>query len=249
MTTAKTTTKKTTTMRPFSSTAIVGHLTSRNAPWGIVGSSLMLWHPDVFPLWLGASLLALSIGLSFWLLFGFPGHRRFVAVLKALHRELRWFDADAVTWFRPDQLDALRTALAARQVVVHELAGATIRSVTELQADLQQRFGSRTLPKDPAANAVTILAQMATRRGGVHALLWHDASVFAQHDPEGHARFVAKWTTAMAQATPHVLLFLAKPMPVPAPAAEPADQPEPAGTTAAAPDEAWWKARPGELAD
>lgn len=246
MTTAKTT-KKTTTMRPFSTTPIVGHLTARNAPWGVAASSLMLWRPDVFPLWLGIPLLVLFTGLWFWLVFGFHGHRRFVAVLKELHRELRWFDADAVTWFRPDQLDELRTALAARQVVVHELAGATIRSVTDLQADLQQRFGSRTWPKDPAANAAVILAQMATRRGGVHALLWHDASVFAQHDPEGHARFVARWTTAMAQATPHVLLFLAKPMPLPAPTV-PTEDPAPVAA-APAPDAAWWKARPGELAN
>jgi hypothetical protein len=193
-----------------------------------------------------ASMLIAALTVVIWSCVGYPGHRHFAGTITHLHGRLHWFDADTITWFPKDQLAELRARLAERDVVVHELDGTTISSLAALVTELHRRFGKRAGPKDPAANAASILVEMATRHGGTHALLWHDFDTFARRDPEGHGRFAARWTNTVALAMPHVLLFVERPQPH---AAESRFERTEPGAAAPATADAWWERRPGELVD
>ena len=236
-------------IRSISDAPILGHLSRLCARHGdltpfVVLLILLQWN--LLPLWAIASMLVAALVLRIWTHVGYPGHRHFAGTITHLHGRLHWFDADTVTWFPKDQLAELRARLAERDVVVHELDGTTISSLAALVTELHRQFGKRAGPKDPAANAASILVEMVTRQGGTHALLWHDFDTFARRDPEGYGRFMARWTNTVALAMPHVLLFVERPLPT---AAEPTvERNEPAAAELAATG-AWWERRPGELVD
>lgn len=236
-------------IRSISDAPILGHLSrrcTRHGDWMPFAILLIFLQGDLFPLWAIASMVVAGLVLVIWSNLGYPGHRHFAGTIKHLHGRLHWFGADTVTWFPKDRLPELQASLAERQVIVHELDGTTISSLPALVTELQRRFGKRAGPKDPAANAASILVDMAQRRGGTHALVWHDFDTFARRDPEGHGRFMARWTNTVALSMPHVLLFVERPLPK---AAEPTmERNEPAAAELAATG-AWWERRPGELVD
>lgn len=233
-------------IRSISDAPILRHLTSRYVRVTMLCSSVPLWRWDPFPLWFTITIMVSALVILIWVTSCLPGHRHFAGTIEHLHRRLHWFDADTVAWFPRDQFPELQAVLAERDVVVHELDGTTISSLAQLVTELQRRFGKRAGPKDPAANAASILVDMATRHKGTHALVWHDFDTFAQRDPEGYGRFVARWTNTVALAMPHVLLFVERPLPK---AAEPAVERKDTAAAELATTGAWWERRPGELVD
>lgn len=251
-------TRKTTRTRPFSTTPILTSLITRRAHWLVVLPLLFMPHHigDVLPVVVMVVLFAAVVALKIWLLTSHPGHRTFVQVLRSLHQDLPWFEAASITWMHDDQMADLRAALTRDDVSTHEIDGATVHSAERLAAQLEQEFGSRTFPADPIAKCLAILSKVGEDQQRAHVLLWTRADTMASADPEGFTRFVAAWTSAMHTTTPHVLLFLARPLPAQAThLAEPSDT-EPRVATppearrpdpAYAPGNAWWRPRPGEM--
>ena len=201
-------------------------------------------------------LFAAVVALEIWLLTGHPGHRTFVRVLRSLHHDLPWFEAASITWMHDDQMADLRAALTRDDVTTHEIDGTAVHSAERLAAQLEQQFGSRTFPADPIAKCLAILSKVGEDRQRAHVLLWTRADAMATADPEGFTRFVAAWTSAMHTTTPHVLLFLARPLPAQGTSLAEPSATEPGAATppeARRPDPAyaagnvWWRPRPGEM--
>lgn len=225
-------------MRSFSHTPIAASLAAWRVHWTPLLSLLTLQL-------LGTSLrfelvltvFALAGAFELWLLFCRDPHRQFEPVVRALHRELPWFHAEATTWLLPAQVSELRQALERQGVQLHVLDGASIRSSAQLVDALQRSFGPRRWPKEPVARSITILGKLGARAERGVAVLWLHAEAFARGDVEGHARFATMWAATMASAAPHVLLFLVKP----APGTEVAPV-QPVSVPGA-----WWRRNPGEL--
>ena len=184
-------------------------------------------------------VFALTGAFELWLLFSHDPHRQFEPVVRALHRELPWFHAEATTWLLPARVAELRRALELRSIPLHVIDGASIRSATELVDELQRRFGPRRWPSEPVARSVAILNKLGARTERGVAVLWLHAEAFARGDVEGHARFATMWAATVASAAPHVLMFLVKPEPAPGTEVAPVQPVSVPG--------AWWRRNPGEL--
>lgn len=234
-------------IRLFSNTPIARWITARQATISVGGGWAGLHLLDA-PLWVKLPLLALTIAFFLWIVLG-AAHGRFLDATRTLHRQLRWFDGDAVTWFHPDQAGELQAALRQMHVHVHvhELQGEAMRSIGDLQRELERRFGAPAWPKQPVARCISILERLPQQPRGVHVIVWHAADACVDGDA-GAREFLARWTGTMAKSTPHVLLFLGRPRAPAAPASAPESPLDPVAA-APAPDGAWWKPRPGELVD
>ena len=233
-------------MRPFSTTPIGKWVTARRATiggggiWIGLAMSGMSW-------WFTLPLLVLIFVFLLWLANG-AGHGRFLAATRFLHARLRWFEADAITWFHPDQAAELQAALTQAKVHVHELQAGAVRSIDDLQRELERRFVAPAWPKQPVARCLAILERLPQRPRGVHAVVWPAADDCVANDAEVR-ELLTRWTGTMAQSTPHVLLFLGRPRAPTGPASTPS--PCSPATAAATPgaERAWWQPRPGELVD
>lgn len=227
-------------LRSLSQTPLAARLAAWRLHWTPLLALVAVQFVGIHLRWeLVLTVFALTVAFELWLLFGHDPHRQFEPVVRALHRDLPWFHAEATTWVEPAQVPALREALELRSVRLLELDGSSIRSAADLVAELERHCRPRRWPRDPVARSVAMLSKLGAGADRGVAVLWQHAETFADGDAEGHARFAARWAATVARDTPRVLLFLGKAAPEPGMGAAVPPAPLPG---------AWWRRNPGELA-
>lgn len=216
---------------------ILGRGAGNPSPWALVAFAAVLALPLLILLPLGQSAL--------------------LRPLKALRHRLPWFDAEVVTWCRPEQLGDLRAALQAEGVPVLEFDGATMCDVDSALAVVEARLGVRSFPAEPIARLVAILGK-EDKGTKLRAVVWTHAEAIAQRDPASLFGIVKRFEQQLGMSQTTTLLFVAAPQPalrqgaqhavpiVRGEGAEGREQPS-REVLDEAPGDAWWKPQPGEL--
>lgn len=223
-------------------------------------SFLLLWMllmPKLGDLgwWALLPLLAI-VGWTLWWNLSPEGRPRVLRTMQELHCDLRWFQLRPVTGHPLGDGEELRAALTKHGYQIVELDGTNITSWQSLDAALQPHTAPLTFPHDPRNHVRALLAQMACEKPRRRAIVWRNAIVAAQHDPAFFARVIADQAAQALTMPIGLLLFVDLPEHAQQPRSEadiemrlPHGEPRDVdrGVLAGAPDDAWWKPKPGEM--
>jgi hypothetical protein len=193
-------------MRTFSTSPVLRAVVRHR----LLLAPVFMWA--MIPLAAGSSpwlllVFALFLGIELWLWLGPHGRRPFLAAVRRLHTDLRWFGADLLTWHRPAQTAELQAALADKGFAVHDLGEGPMRSGADLARAVEGAFGALAFPRDPIEKVVTILARLGQKGGAPHAVLLRNADALAAADPAALARFCTLWSEIMHAHSAPVLVF------------------------------------------
>lgn len=227
-------------------------LRSQRATWPILLFGVSVADaPDEFAAGFWILLLALMLSFGGFWLWHPHGDRRIGKEIDALRRSWRWFAGRAVTFAPMPAPEQIEQAARPHGFRVIELDGRRLRSLADLSAALQTHTKPMRWPEEPLAHVLALLRQIAMGTPRRTLLVWRHANASLAHDPIMLANVVAEHSAQSVLLPLGLLVFVdLQPVAVAAPTSvmdEPA-APPPHEVLAAAPDGAWWKPEPGELA-
>lgn len=183
------------------------------------------------------------------------GRARMLHSILKLQRAIPWFEAHPVT-SQPMPTDAELDAMLRPEGYDRvTLDGATIRSWRDLADQLQQHTSPMKFPEEPRARTLSLLAQMSDETPR-RVVVWRDAMRSVEANPALVSTFVGDWSSHAPTMRPGLLVFVDLPASADVEEAEPLPKIE-RGDVGEAPDRsilqdapegAWWKPKPGELA-
>lgn len=220
---------------------------------------IMLWMPRSpfadLGWWALLPMLAIVGGVLWWTLSP-DGRSGVLRTMQRLQKDVHWFQLRPVTCHELGDGDELRTALTKHGYQVIELDGQGITSWQSLGEALQPHTAPLRFPEEPRNHVRALLAQMACEKPRRRAIVWRNAIVAAQHDPAFFARVLADQASQALTLPAGLLLFVDLPEAAPQPRSErdvemrlPHGEPRDVdrGVLTRAPDDAWWKPKPGEM--
>lgn len=183
------------------------------------------------------------------------GRARMLHSIRRLQQTIPWFEAHPVTCRPLPEDEVLDRLLAAEGYQRVTIDGGAITGWRDLAEQLQQHTSPMKYPEEPRARTLSLLAQMSDETPK-RVIVWRDAMRSVAANPALVATFVGDWSSHAPTMRPGLLVFVDLPAAVEAEPEQPpptiergdvGDEPD-RSVLADAPDGAWWKPEPGELA-